>query len=237
VLDYAEVEYKAGSYPDAAIAVTAQSYLSRIDAELGNFDAAQHHLDAAHALSEEIDNTFSRLFVATAAGFLCLCRGDAATAIPLFERARGIAVVADARLMIPVPTGFLGMAYAAVGRTEEALRRLNDAIADADAMNHRAGQPIRLAALARACLAAGDVAAAHSHAKAAAEMARVQIEPNGEAAALRAMGEAWLAGTDADGAAARRSIAQALRIADEHGLTPLADECRALLSRIESVAA
>jgi class 3 adenylate cyclase/tetratricopeptide (TPR) repeat protein len=237
VLDYAEVEYKAGSYPDAAIAVTAQSYLSRIDSELGNFESAQRHLDAAHALAEEIDNTFSRLFVATAAGFLCLCRGEAEAAIPLFERARGIAVAADSRLMIPVPTGFLGMAYAAVGRTDEALRRLNDAVADADGMNHRAGQPVRLAALARACLASGDVAVARSHAKAAADMARVQIEPNGEAAALRAMGEAWLAGTDADGAAARRSIAQALRIADEHGLTPLADECRALLSRIESVAA
>jgi tetratricopeptide (TPR) repeat protein len=234
VLDYAEVEYKAGSYPDAAIAVTAQTYLSRIDAELGKFDSAQHHLDAAHALAEEIDNTFSRLFVATADGFLCLCRGDAEAAIPLFERARGIAVAADSRLMIPVPTGFLGMAYAAVGRTEDALHRLNDAIADADSMDHRAGQPIRLAALARACLASGDIAAARRHAKAAAQMARVQIEPNGEAAALRAMGEAWLAGTDADVDAARQSIAEALRIADAHGLSPLAGECRALMSRIES---
>jgi class 3 adenylate cyclase/tetratricopeptide (TPR) repeat protein len=235
VLAYAQVgNNKAGSYPDAALAVTAQCYLSRINAEMGVFGAAQRHLNAARELSEGIDDTFSRLFVATAAGYLCLCRGEADAAIPLFERARGIAVAADSRLMIPVPTGFLGMAYAAVGRTEEALRRLNDAVADADAMHHHAGQPTRLAALARACLAAGQVDAARTHAKAAADMARAQIERNGEAAALRVMGEASLVGSQTDPAAARQWITEALRIADAHGLMPLAGECRQLMASLDS---
>jgi hypothetical protein len=68
-------------------------------------------------------------------------------------------------------------------------------------------------------------------------MARAQIEPNGEAAALRVMGEAWLVGNQADPAVARQSITAALRIADAHGLTPLADECRRLMASLDSYVA
>lgn len=232
VLDYARSKYEAGSYPDAAMAVTAQCYLARIHADVGMFDAAQRYLDAASTLATEIDDAFSWQFVPTAAGYLSLCRGDAEAAIPSFERARGIAVAADARLMVPVPTSFLGMAYASMGRTKEAIERLTDAIADADAMKHNAGQPARLAALARAYLAEGQAEAAFSNAVAAAEMARAQVEPNGEATALRVMGEAWLLRDPPDPTAARRTIAQALDIAEAHGLAPLAEDCRRRLGRL-----
>lgn len=232
VLDYARAKYEAGSYPDAAMAVTAQCYLARIHADTGMFDVAQRHLDGANALAAEIDDAFSWQFVPIAEGYLNLCRGDAAASIPSFERARGTAVAADARLMVPVPTGFLGMAYAAIGRDKEAIERLTDAIADADAMKHRAGQSIRLAALARAYLAEGEVDAAFSNAVAAADMARAQVEPNGEALALRVIGEARLMRDPPNRDAAKGAIAQALHIAKAHGLAPLAEDCRRRLSQL-----
>jgi tetratricopeptide (TPR) repeat protein len=233
VLQHATAEYEAGSYPDAALAVTAQCYLSRIHAELGRFEQAQRYLDASLELANKIDNAFSSQFVAIAAGYLSLCRGEAGAAIASFEQARDIAIAADARLMVPVPTGFLGMAYAATGRTKDAIESLKHAVSDADAMNHRAGQPARLAALARAYLAEGELGAAVSNAAAAANMARVQVEPNGEAAALRVLGETWLAQTPPDRDAARRSFERARRIAEEHRLAPLANDCRQRLVQLD----
>ena len=44
LLEHIVAGFAAGAYPDASMAVTAQSYLARAHAEIGNFDRARHYV-------------------------------------------------------------------------------------------------------------------------------------------------------------------------------------------------
>ena len=84
----------------------------------GDFDQARHHSEIAVKLADAIEDPFSQSFAALGAGFLELVGGEPHSAIHWLERSRAKARSADSEYLVPLPTGFLGMAYALIGQPE-----------------------------------------------------------------------------------------------------------------------
>jgi class 3 adenylate cyclase/tetratricopeptide (TPR) repeat protein len=225
LLDHITAGFGGGTYPDAAMAANAQSYIARACAEIGDFDQARRHAEAAVKLADVIEDPFSQTFAALGVGFLHLSLGDPQAAVTWLERAREKSIQAEAEFLKPLPTGFLGMAYVMAGQAERATPLLEDAIRQADAIGFRASQPYRLAALARAYLAGGRTGDALRKATEAYERACVQSEVFGQATALCVLAEAArqsgpVTSRDADG-----YLSLALELARRHGLAPIERLC------------
>ena len=230
LLEHIVAGFAAGAYPDASMAVTAQSYLARAHAEIGNFDRARHYVDSAIELADTMANTFSQAFAALSAGFLHLSLGDLQAAIAHLERAREKSIEAETEYLVPLPTGFLGMAYVMAGQADRAIVLLEDAIRQADRIGFRAGQPYRLAALARAYLATGRTDDALRVATEARRLASYQGEVFGLAIALCALAEIARQATPAGSSDAQDYLQRALELARTHGLAPIERLCARALS-------
>jgi predicted ATPase/class 3 adenylate cyclase len=217
--------FGAGAYPDASMATTAQSYLARAHAEIGDFERSRHYVDAALELADKIENAFNQAFAALSAGFLHLSLGDAQAAIEWLERAREKAIESETQYLVPLPSGFLGMAYVTAGQADRAIAVLEDVIRQADAIGFRAGQPYRLAALGRAYLANGRPDDAFLAATEALAMARMHGEIFGEATALCVLAETAQASSAEKSPEAREYLSRALELARTHGLAPLERQC------------
>jgi ATP/maltotriose-dependent transcriptional regulator MalT len=156
-----------------------------------------------------------------------LLRGRADLAIAPLERALKTCQTADARLLGPVPAGFLAWARTETGAVDQGVGLARQAVEDAVRMGMLASQPLRLAILARAHLAGGALDEALVRAQDAQDLARSLQEPGAEAYALRQHGEVKLRqGRAEDG---RTDLKAALALAAALGLRPLEAECRRLL--------
>ena len=222
--------FGAGAYPDASMATTAQSYIARAYAEIGDFDQARRYVEASIELSDTMANSFNQAFAALSAGFLHLSMGDPQMAITWLERAREKAIEAEAEYLVPLPTGFLGMAYVIAGQAERAITLLEDTIRQADAIGFRASQPYRLAALARAYLASGRSDDALHAATKAQRMASEQGEIFSQATALCVLAEIARQSATAESPDAKEYLSRALELARKYGLAPVERLCVSALA-------
>ena len=95
---------------DAAVNSLASSYAARTLAELGEFeDAATAAVEGAR-VAAEWDRPFSYIFAEIALGYVALCRGAWAEAMPHCERAREPLPHRRGYLMAPVALALLGAA-------------------------------------------------------------------------------------------------------------------------------
>ncbi len=212
---------------DRPLAVVAHGYRARALAELGEFQRASEAVEACQVLAATVKRPFTSIFASIAEGHLRLMTGEPTPAMASLEAALDFARKAETQLMIPVAESFFGAACTAAGRWPDGVRHLEAAVKEADEMGFLFQQPLRLALLAEAHLAAGAADAAATQARAARSLAERQGARAALAHAL--MIEARLSRDAGDEASAETQFARALVIADDLSLRPLAARIRGMM--------
>jgi tetratricopeptide (TPR) repeat protein len=158
-------------------------------------------------------------------GLLALRHGDLPRAIPPLERAVGLCQDADLPVYFSLMAAPLVAAYTLGGRVADAVPLLTQAMEQTLAMERVDMQAFCRLSLGNAQMLAGCTEEAHALAARALEHARAYQERGHEAYALRLLGEiaAHRAPPDVDAATAH--YRQALALADELGMRPLAAHC------------
>ena len=209
------------------LTVVALGYRARALAELGEFQRASEAVESCQALAATVKRPFTSIFAEIAEGHLRLMTGEPTAAMASLEAALDFARKAETELMIPVAEGFFGAACTAAGRWRDGIRELTGAVEHADAMGFMFQQPLRLALLAEAHLAAGEVEAASVHAKAARSLAERQGARGALAHALMIEGQIARRANDEAGAAAL--FQRAVEMAEELSMRPLVLRIRTML--------
>jgi tetratricopeptide (TPR) repeat protein len=165
-------------------------------------------------------------------GVTHLIRGEVARAAPLLERGRTVGLERDTVLAFGLTCSALGYARALQGRHAEALALIEEAIVHAGAIGRVLHSSRHRWLLAAAHLLGGRSDDARKAVEEALELARRHGERGNEAEALRVLGECAAAGARPDLPTARQSLAQALALADELGMRPLAAHCHLGLAKL-----
>jgi tetratricopeptide (TPR) repeat protein len=149
-------------------------------------------------------------------------RSNCGRAIAALERAMVIVRMSDIPILYPFVAAPLGWAYVLAGRAEEGLRRLEEAVERAEAMEFAANHPQRLVWLGRAHLLAGNRDVAKRIGLRALEEAKRLGERGHEAYALDLLGELAEKGSSPDVQAAGDYRRAALALAEALGMRRLA---------------
>jgi tetratricopeptide (TPR) repeat protein len=103
-------------------------------AECGAFVEGRACAEEGVRIAEAADHSLSRVQAYWTVGFQALRQGNLLQAIPALERALDLVQESHIRLFLPRVAGTLGAAYTLAGRIAEALRLLEQAIAQARVM-------------------------------------------------------------------------------------------------------
>ncbi|MGF6808404.1 class 3 adenylate cyclase/tetratricopeptide (TPR) repeat protein [Paraburkholderia sp. Clong3] len=217
--------------------VTARIWLLLCLAEFGRFDEAavlgHEAIDMARRMNEPEELIFAGLGV----GRMHLIQGNLAIAVEALEPALAMCKSAEFPIYVSRIASCLGAAYASLGRTNEALVLLEEAIRQAAASNLMFGQSLVLSNFGRVCHLAGRKDEALTHAHDAIDVARASGERGNEAWAWHVLGDLV---SDGSATAARIEEAHshyrtALMIAHELGMRPLQAQCLYGLSRLQKM--
>jgi DNA-binding SARP family transcriptional activator len=193
---------------------------------LGEFDEARACADRGFRAGEELNHHHALAIAAAARGFIALGQGDADAAVPAFERAVGLTREGRYEQYLTLAVGCLGSAYLLAGRVDEALTCLHEAAGRA--------QPYQMRFsvwLADACLEAGRVDEARHLAGRCLRAAQQIGERATQAEGLHLLGEIASRAEPGDAQEAERCFREALAVATELGLRPLAAGCHLSLGR------
>jgi len=213
-------------------AVHSRTWLILCLAELGNFGEAMSRAAEALQIAEVVEHPPSLISAYAGLGRICLRRGDLAAAIPTLERGLKLAQAWDMRLLIPMLAEGLGSAYALSDRLTEGQKLLEYALEQHAAMRRTAGQSIRVASLAQARLVAGRLDEAGPLAERAADLARTHGERGHLAHALRMLGEVMLSLDPPSVARSEGYFLEAIALAEELKMRPLAAQCHLGLGKL-----
>ncbi len=210
--------------------VLSFAYLARCSAELGEFAEGIMGAGEAIRIAENVGQPYSLTVACTEMARLSLIRGDFDRAAPLAERAFELCETANLPFLSPHAAAVMGSTYIRRGRIAEALSLLKRA-----AEQTAAPRPwifIRETPLGEAYLIAGQVEEAHAVAHRALAVAREYRIPGQEAWVLRLLGEIALRRAPAEADDARAPYQEALAIADQRGMRPLAAHCHLGLGKL-----
>jgi class 3 adenylate cyclase len=218
------------SYPS----VLSRTFLGSSLVFTGNFGPALAHLQRGRELADQTGHPYSRALIRMQLGHYHLTRGDATSAIAALNEATEIARKDEVLTMFAPVAGWLAAALTEVGRAEEAIETIEEAIETRGAVrtSGQYGRTYAMLGLARAYAGAGRFGDALSQAEQAVERTRASHEHvhHGLAlqrlAAVQAQRGAPFFG-DAE-SAFRKSLEHALA----HGMRPLAAECHEGLGRL-----
>jgi tetratricopeptide (TPR) repeat protein len=212
--------------------VYARTVLAWSLAEIGEFDDGAAVAREAIRIAEAAQHAHSLCFACHGLGVVWLRRGDLEGAVTVLERARELCEVADLPLLFPVVVAALASALAAAGRTAESLALLERGLQRAVDLGHPFGHWLRTGGLSEALLQAGRVDEALPLARLAVQTTRYVRVRGAEAWALSLLAEVAFrhAGPDVDDA--EGCYRDALAIASELGMRPLAAHCHAGLARV-----
>src|SRR5262249_36652103 len=203
-------------------------------AECGAFTEGRAPAEEGIRIAEAAGHLYSRIHAYWAVGFRALRQGDLAQSILMLERALALAQGAHIQLLIPMVASTLGATYALAGRTAEALPLLEQAVAQAVAMRFMHDHALRVVWLGEAYLLAGRLDEADTQAQHALEFSRAHQERGHEAYALRLLGEIHARHAPPAVEPAATHYQQALAIAEELGMRPLAAHCHLGLGTLYS---
>jgi predicted ATPase/DNA-binding SARP family transcriptional activator len=222
----------------AVTLVLVRAWLVMIHGVTGEFDAGIRVGTEAIGMVDETAEPGPLSQVCTWLGDIYLHKGDFDSAIRLLERAVSIARRAKLLHHHADELAHLGFAYAETGRTEKARALVEQSRRDAAALGFGAFEAFKIVCLGTAALRAGDPVEARALGERACALARADGERGNEAAALHLIGSAMSAlapAGDHDGVlldAARRHLVDALALADELGMRPLAARCHLGLGQL-----
>ena len=213
------------------VSALSRAFLVHSLSEQGEFDEGAARGEEAVRIAEEVKHPVTLIEVYWSVGSLYLRKGDLERAIPLLER--GVAVSKEANIMgwFPWVAAPLGLTYALSGRVAEGAALLARAVEAAESIRILAYHSLAVMYLAEAKWLAGEREEAIGLANRALELSRTRKERGVEAWTLRLLGEVG-ARSDAPAANAETTYREAMALADELGMRPLAAHCRFGLGKL-----
>jgi len=211
-------------------AAMARSYLAMIFADRGTFEQGIAHGQEGIRLAEALDHPYSLAAVCWSLAYLHITRGDLGDAVQLLERGLALSRDWDLSLSVARHMGSLGYAYVRLGRTAEGLPLLEHALTDFETMGNRGAQSVFLVYLGDAYVLAGRLESALECAGRALGLAREGGQRGYEAWGLWLRGEVTAHGDSPGDAEAH--YRDALALAEELGMRPLAAHCHLSLARL-----
>jgi transcriptional regulator with AAA-type ATPase domain/tetratricopeptide (TPR) repeat protein len=219
---------------DELPAVAVKTYLALCLARTGELDEGLVHGADAVQIAEARGGRLDRALAYYGLARVHHARTDFAQASELLERAAALIEPEAFPILFPrIPSG-LASTYAQAGRPSEALPLLEQALAGAQSIALEYGKSLILVQLGETCLAAGRLEEAAGHAKEAFELSRDRGERGDEAWARHLLGEIASCREPAEPERARNWYREALALAEELGMRPLAARCRLSLGELEA---
>src|SRR5262249_23246486 len=206
-------------------AVRSCAHLAVCHAELGTFAEGRALGEEGVRIAESVDHPASLMLALWGIGLLALRQGDVSRALPQLERAVGLCQAADLLSWFPWMAAALGAAYRLVGRGADAMPLLTQAMDQTTAMARGDTQTLCGLFLGEAHVLAGHLEEAHTLTERTRALARERQERGHEAYALRLLGEIAAQREPPETAPAEALYQQALVLADELGMRPLAAHC------------
>jgi class 3 adenylate cyclase/tetratricopeptide (TPR) repeat protein len=210
----------------------ARSYLSLTLGERGEFDDGIAHAKEGIRLAKKVDHPFTLVLACWALGYVYGVKGELSLAVRLLERALALTREWNLTVLSPRVTGFLGSVYARSQRTEEGISLLRQAVEAMEALGVGSYHSLLLVRLGDAFLSADRLEEARVIGERALRLSRERGERGYEAWALRLLGEVASCHDPLDPAAAESRYRQALTLAEELSMSPLAAHCRLGLGRL-----
>jgi len=206
-------------------AVISRAWLARCLAELGLFPEGIAHAEEAVRIAETVNHPLSLIHAYLGIGALTLRQRDLARAIPILERCLDLCRVFNILSWFPSTASALGWAYACAGRVAEALPLLEQVEQRGAAIGTVGSHTLWVSYVSEAYLLAGRMQEAMQLAGRALDLARAHKERGHEAWALRLLGEIAAHQAPPEIAQAEHHYRQALALAEELGMRPLAAHC------------
>jgi tetratricopeptide (TPR) repeat protein len=227
----AEGAAEGGPHLSPLFATWSLTWLALTLTSLGRFVEARSHALQALRIAERADHPFTLAETLTGIGGLSLAQGDYDASIEALVRAR---VVVDAWKLQPwAVLGRLGYALALSGRLEQGREFLEEVVRSATTMSSMGvGRAMQLAWLGEALLLEGRVDDAERRAHEALSLAQRQQERGHEAWSLRLLGEIASRRDPRDAETAETYYREALTLAAELGMRPLAAHCHFHLGKL-----
>jgi predicted ATPase len=210
--------------------VVSRSHLAWSLAELGEFPEARRLAAEAIAIASERRHAYSQAQAHLGLGGTLLRQGRMAEALPILER--GLALSREAPVLTPPLAGDLGVVYALSGRLSAGLELAERAVAQAERFGRRGRLSLIVTHLGEIRFLAGELDDAARDARRALELAKTHGERGNEVYALRLAALAAAERDPPEGDAALERYGDALVLAGELGMRPLAARCHLGLGRL-----
>jgi tetratricopeptide (TPR) repeat protein len=208
---------------------TSGAYLADVLSQVGRFDEAIGHAEAAVRTAEIADHPFTLYFGLSDLGRSYLRRGDLPRATRVLERGLDLCRTWQFVVGTSIVAATLGAAHALAGRTDEGLPLVAGAVQEFRRRQNHTWPGLILLCAGTTYLAAGRIDEAASHTREALAITR-RLGARGSAAhALCLAGDIASTGGAED---AEGSYREALALADQLGMRPLVAHCHLGLGKI-----
>jgi tetratricopeptide (TPR) repeat protein len=223
-----DLRYERFGAPEIQSALSG-AYLAEVLSELGRFDEAIGHAEAAVRIAEEADHPLTLHRGLLHLGLAHLRRGDLPRAIRILERDLDLCRTWQIVAGTPLAAAALGAAYALAGRADEALSLVAGAVEEFHSRQTHTRPAFILLCAGTSYFAASRIAEAASHAREALALTRRLGARASEAHALCLAGDVASAGGAEDAPGYYR---EALALAGELGMRPLVAHCHLGLGKL-----
>ncbi len=205
------------------------AFLADVLSQLGRFDEAIGHAEAAVRIAEAADHPFTLYWGLFHLGLVNLRRGDLSRATPILERCLDLCRTWQFVVAIPAVAATLGAAYALAARADAALPLITGAVEEFRRRQIYNPPGLMLLCAGMTYLSAGRIDEAASHAREALALTRRLGARGSEIHALCLSVEiAAAAGADD----AEHSYREALTLAQDRGMRPFVAHCHIGLGRL-----
>jgi len=205
------------------------AYLADVLSEIGRFDEAIGHAEAAVRIAEAADHPFTLYWGLFELGLVHLRRGDLPRATRVLERSLDLCRTWQIALGTPYVAAVLGAAYALAGRADEALPLVAGAVEEFRRRQIHGRPALILLCAGMTYLSAGRIDEAASHAREALALTRRLGARGSEAHALCLAGDVASTGGAED---AEGYYREALALAEPRGMRPLLAHCHLGLGKL-----
>jgi tetratricopeptide (TPR) repeat protein len=223
-----DLRYERFGTPGIPSAVS-EAHLADVLSQLGRFDEAIGHAEAALQIAETADHPFTLFNGLLCRGLVDLRRGDVARAIPFLERCLHLCRTSQIVGVIPVVAATLGAAYALAGRADESLPLVAGAVEEFRGRQIHTRPALIPLWAGMIYLSVGRIDDAARHAREALALTRRLGARGSEAHALCLVGDVASAGRTDE---ADSRYGEALALANELGMRPLVAHCHLGLSKL-----
>jgi class 3 adenylate cyclase/tetratricopeptide (TPR) repeat protein len=201
-------------------AVLGPAYWGWALAERGAFGEAIARCEDARRLGEALDHPYSLGFPYWHLGYIYALKGEPDEALRALDRAA--VLTREIGSTYPGVTWCRGYALAGC---PEGLGLLRETVSAFERMEFGVYHALTAVHLGEACVLAGELSEARSHGEHALTLARERHQRGYEGYALRLLGEVAALSTPRDAQVAQTRYREALALADQLGMRPLAARC------------